>query len=85
MFAGMSGRFADLTEQPCDNDDKSGFEELRRLDVDADQHKPAPRSLDLGPEIRRRGHHDQTRDKHDQRQAADLARAEKATLPASPR
>ena len=71
------GSFRGFAEQPRDDDDKGGFEEFRRLDVDAKQHKPTPRSLDFGSEIRCRGHHDKTHDEYHQRQVANLAWAEK--------
>ncbi len=64
-------RFA---EQPGDQDHESGLEKFRRLDVDAENDQPAPRALDLGAEIRRRGGQHQADDEDDQRHFADIAR-----------
>ena len=44
--------FGGFAEQPGDENDESGFQKFRRLDVDAEQHEPAPRAFDLGAEIR---------------------------------
>ncbi len=53
---------------------KGGLGGFGRLDVDADQRNPAPRTLDLRPEHERR-HDQRDRDReHDQRRAADLPR-----------
>ena len=51
VFAGISGRSRGFAEQPGDEDDEGGLEEFRRLDVDAEDHQPAPRALDLRAEV----------------------------------
>ena len=66
-----------FTEQPGDQDHESGLQELRRLDVDAEDHQPAPRAFDLGAEIRGDGNQDETDGKHDHRDLPDLARRQK--------
>ena len=77
VFAGMSGRLLDSAEQPRDQNHECRLEEFPRLNVDAEDHQPAPRALDLGAEIGRRGNQDQADDENDQRQLADPARRQK--------
>ncbi len=74
VLAGISGRRADLAEQPGDQDHEGGLEELRRLDVDAEDDDPAPRALDLGAVDQRRHDQREADDEHHQRDPADVAR-----------
>ena len=65
---------AGFAEQPGDQNHKSGLEKLRRLDVDAEDHQPAPRALDLGAEMRRGRDQREADQEDEQRKLADLAR-----------
>ena len=64
-------RFA---EQPGDQDHEGRLEEFRRLHVDAEQHDPAARTLDLGAEEHGRDDPEHAERKHNEREAADLPR-----------
>jgi hypothetical protein len=61
-------------EQPGDENDKSGLEEFRGLDIHAENDEPAPGALDLSAEIGRQRGQNQACREYDQRHFADFAR-----------
>ena len=72
---GVGGHFRPargFAEQPRDQDDESGLEKFRRLNVDPGEHDPAPRALDLGAEMQRGGDQQQAHHKHDEGKPANV-------------
>ncbi len=73
----MSRPLLALVEQPGGEHDEGGLDELRRLDRDEADLKPALGAFDLGPEPEDQRHQRDADDEDDQARAPDLLRRER--------